>query len=97
MFIIRRETREKEICFVYTCCCFRRTADIALTSIIYAQLRKLHNFVSRAMIRAYLSVGGGILLAATPVKVAEVPVDPMPTVYMKKPSELPLYTPLHES
>lgn len=49
------------------------------------------------MIRAYLSVGGGILLAATPVKVAEVPVDPMPTVYMKKPSELPLYTPLHES
>lgn len=35
-----------------------------------------------------------ILWAATAVKVAEV-ADPMPTVYFKKPSELPLYEPLH--
>lgn len=36
---------------------------------------------------------GTMFLAATPVKVADV-ADPMPTVYMRKPSELPLYTSL---
>lgn len=48
------------------------------------------------MIRTSLAMGSGILWAATPVKVAEV-ADPMPTVYLKKPSELPMYAPLHET
>lgn len=48
------------------------------------------------MIRTTIALGSGVLMAATPVKVAEV-ADPMPTVYLKKPSELPLYAPLHET
>lgn len=51
------------------------------------------------MIRNSLALGSGIVWAATPVKVASDTAqvaDPMPTVYLKKPSELPIYAPLHE-
>lgn len=46
------------------------------------------------MFRKSLVLGSGLVMAATPVKVAES--DPMPTVYLKKPSDLPIYAPLHE-
>lgn len=52
--------------------------------------------VLRKMIRTTIALGSGVLMAATPVKLAEV-ADTMPTVYLKKPSELPLYAPLHET
>lgn len=51
------------------------------------------------MIRTCASLGSGILLAATPVKVAEpkeVQPDPLKSIYMRKPSDLPIYKPLHE-
>ena len=49
------------------------------------------------MIRTSVALGSGLLWAATPVKVASTEqADPMPTVYLKKPSELPMYKSLHE-
>lgn len=51
---------------------------------------------------ATVAVGpGGLLLAAVPVKqaeasVAEVKTDTFSSVFIRKPSELPIYKPLYE-